>query len=235
MLLQQNIYFYDLPKMRRLTSYLVLVLLLLNQWGCTTTGGRGPEENTPRAHLPKYSILIQDTVRHAPGFSGLPRRIYVFPPLLTDSSLQPLGGLRPVTLSEGELFWSSDAPRAGEIRENLHHAMEAQGHRAISFEQLNALQSDHAATVLNLYFSKPRAEIKAGERTGRWLASLRITASTYPASLDPSGKRDLLQAEALIVFGDEEQYLDAIMRGFRSLAGRLQSRGVDTRRLSLLG
>lgn len=220
--------------MRRLTLYLVLVLLLLNHSGCGTTDGSGPEEMASRAHLPKYSILIQDTVHHAPEFSGLPRRTYVFPPLLTDSSMQPLGELRPVSTPEGGLSWTSSAPRTGEIRENLHRAMEAQGHRAISFEQLNVLQRDHAASVLNLYFSKPRAEIKAGEPTGRWLASLRITASTYPASLDPLGKRDLLQAEALIVFGHEGQYLEAILCGFRSLAGRLQSSGINTRMLSLL-
>lgn len=222
--------------MQRLIYFLLLKTLLLFG-GCVSSPSSPSSQQEGQfrpAPLPKYSILVRDAVHHTDGFVGLPRLVYVFPPLLMDGNFRPLGELFPRNGPAGALFWSSSAPVAGEIQATVSQAMESCGHRAITFDQLSFAKRDHAVTVLNLYFSEPRAEKKDKQPTGRWLASLRLTGSSYPASLDPKGKRDLLQAEALIVFSAREQYQDALKRSFRALVGRLQANGNKTQTMSLL-
>jgi hypothetical protein len=113
-------------------------------------------------------------------------------------------------------------------------AMQRKGFRYLTFDQLARYESDHSVTVMNLYFSEIRPEKWQDQSTGRWLASLRVTASTYPASLAPVQKRGLIQIDALIVFNDKAQYPDAVKRSYRYMADQMISKGSFNKTLSLL-
>lgn len=193
-----------------------------------------PEAPSFHNNLPKYALHIKGQVNHAEGLSQLPQKVYVFPPLLVDTSFQPLNQYRSRIGPEDKLFWTSSAPVAGEIQKTLIHAMQRKGFQNLTFDQLVQNESDHSVTVMNLYFTEIRPEKWQDQSTGRWLASLRITGSTYPASLAPPQKRDLIQIDAIIVFNDKAHYLDAVKRSYRYVADQMMSKGSFNQTLSLL-
>ena len=213
---------------------ILLFILLLFTSACVRVGTELPEAPSFHNNLPKYALRIKGQVNHAEGLSQLPRKVYVFPPLWVDASFQPLNQYRSRIGPGDKLFWTSSAPLAGEIQETLIRAMQRKGFRSLTFDQLARNESDHSVTVINLYFSKIRPEKWQDQSTGRWLASLRVTASTYPASLVPVQKRDLIQMDAIIVFNDEAHYPDAVKRSYRYVTDRMMSKGSFNETLSLL-
>ena len=201
---------------------------------CVGVRTDAPEAPSFHNNLPKYALRIKGQVNHAEGLSQLPRKVYVFPPLWVDASFQPLNQYRSRIGPGDNLFWTSSAPFAGEIQETMIRAMQKKGFRNLTFDQLARNESDHSITVMNLYFSKIRPEKWQDQSTGRWLVSLRVTASTYPASLAPLQKRDLIQIDSIIVFNDEAHYPDAIKQSYRYVTDQMMSKGSFNQTLSLL-
>ncbi len=201
---------------------------------CVRVRTDAPEAPSFHNNLPKYALRIKGQVSHAEGLSQLPQKVYVFPPLWVDASFQPLNQYRSRVGPGDKLCWTSSAPAAGEIQETLIRAMRKKGYRNLSFDQLARNESDHSVAVMNLYFSKIRPEKWQDQSTGRWLASLRITASSYPASLEPLQKRDLIQIDAIIVFNDQAHYRDAVKRSYRYVTDQMMSEGSFNKTLSLL-
>lgn len=201
---------------------------------CSSMPNAEPEISTEQNYLPRYSILVRDSVYQAKSSNELPKRVYLFPPLQMDALFRPLGELKPWTSHTGSLSWISAAPSAGEIQHTVSSAISKEGYQILTFDQLLDIQIDHDAMVLNLYFSKPREELHEGLKTGHWLVSLRLSASTFPASLDPQLKKDLMRIDALVLFEAPDQYEDAVKRSFRWLVSRMKSSGTQTKLLQLL-
>jgi len=220
--------------MQLLLTSIFLAFSLFALLGCGNTSK--PVGNIVRTQqtLPKWTVRIKSSIQHADGLSYFPQNAYFFPPLLMDEENQPINKLFPATNPAGRLFWQSDTPNASEIQQLVKGVARQNGFVLLDFDSLNRVEHDHTVLVFNTYFTEPRAEVYKGYQTGRWLSSLRMTASTYAATLDPASRKDLLSAEALVLFSSESFHLDVVKRGFRYLNNHLKRPGITVESISLL-
>lgn len=156
--------------------------------------------------------------------SSVPIAAYVFPALRLDSRGQAVDALTHRMNDDGELLWYSPAPRGGEIQAVIQNALKGRGFRVITFAELQNYPEAHSVVVFNPYFTEVRKSEADIEKNvpGGWSTFTRITGSTYPADLDPSQKRDIIQQEVVTLFSEKSAASDVIKQ---SAANLIQAMG----------
>jgi len=200
-----------MAKILRLALPVLLVPVLLFV-GCQTTGG-GQSQTPTQAFVPKQGVTkVFLTANAAPRGVGNVRSVYVFPPLLIDANGRPLGDLSYVVNREGQLLWRSEAPDALGIKASLESNFRDLGYRPISFETLSNVETDHSILVVSPYFSAP---IRDKQNPDNPFVFARIVMATYPASLDPRERLELVNQETLSHYHPNDNYILVVKRSLQ--------------------
>lgn len=198
---------------------LLPILLLLA--GCQTSGG-GQTGASVQPYVPKPGVIkVFLTANAAPGGIGHARRVYVFPPLLIDDNGHPLGELSYLVDNEGRLSWRSEAPDASGIKAFLVAHLRNNGYQPVSFETLSNVEKDHSILVINPYFSAP---LQDGKNPAAPFVFARIIVATYPASLAPGERLELVNLETLSFYHPQDDPLSVVRR---SLQHAISYMGMD--------
>lgn len=189
-------------------TFLIGMVLL---FGCVSTDPVRPAE-PKAAYLPKEGrIRIRLSANTARGQVNLSRFVYVFPPLKVDSNKQVAEKLIPKYRENGELFWISPTQGALAIKMLIEESLRGQGYTPVTFTALTTSEEDHRVMVLNPYYSGRMEAV--GNENGK-VAYTRITIATYPASLAPDGRIEVINQEAAIIYHEADSHLDALKRAF---------------------
>ncbi|NDV62089.1 hypothetical protein G0Q06_06490 [Puniceicoccales bacterium CK1056] len=199
----------------------VLLFPILLFVGCQTTGG-GQTQAPAQAYIPKQGVTkVFLTANAAPQGVGNVRRVYVFPPLLIDANGRPLGDLSYVVNEEGQLFWRSEAPDALGVKKSLESHFRDMGYRPVSFETLSNVETDHSILVVSPYFSAP---LRDNQNPDNPFVFARIVMATYPASLSPQERLELVNQETLSHYHPKDNYILVVKR---SLQHAISYMGMD--------
>ena len=176
--------------------------------GCSTTqGGAGPVAPKEGPYVPKQGVIRSRlTARTASGIFNVSRQFYVFPPLQMDQKNQPIGQFSYGLDEAGRLFWISPAPSAEAVRDFIDKELRKAGFETISFDALTKAQTEHQILVLNPYFSVPIQD----RGTGGLVVFVRVTIATYPSSLDPAQRREIINLEGLTICHPEDNYIQVV-------------------------
>ncbi|MGB0344766.1 MAG: hypothetical protein ACPGGJ_05150, partial [Coraliomargarita sp.] len=183
--------------------------------GCASGGAPEVAGKTASFNLPKYVLLMQAKAAYAEAQGTfLPKRAYVFPPLRIDPEGRPFDALQHRTGPGGSLFWNSPAPRAAEVKSVVEQALRKRGFVIVGFQALSGASGGHQVLVVNPYFTQ-RLAVEDQESVER--VFVRLTGSTFPASMDPAGKIDRFNQEAIVFFDHELAVLDVAKRVLSAL------------------
>ncbi len=187
---------------------MLLLALLLS--GCETTqGGPAPAPPKEGPYVPKQRVIRSRlTARTAQGVFNVSRQFYVFPPLQMDHKHQPMGQFSYGLDEAGRLFWISPAPSAEKIRDFIDKELRKASFETISFDALTKSETEHQVLVLNPYFSLPIQD----RGTGGQLVFVRVTIATYPSSLDPAQRREIINLEGLTICHPEDDYIQVVKK-----------------------
>lgn len=192
-------------------SAIASCLVLLT--GCETTDTKPakPTEYT-EMYVPKEDrIRVRLSAATARGQVNLSRYVYVFPPLKVDQNKQLIDKLVPQTREDGSLYWISSVQGAGAIKVSIEQSLRDQGYYPVTFNALENNTEDHRVMVMNPYYS---GSLPAEDNpTGR-VAYTRVTVATYPASLDPTGRIEVINQEAMSVYHQSDSHLSALNTAF---------------------
>lgn len=164
----------------------------------------------------------------------LPRRAYVFPPLRLDGAGRPIDALAYRLNAEGTLDWFSPAPQAAEIQRVIQNKLKSKGFTLVSFQELSEMDSSHAVSVLNPYFTEARAASGEADGNEGWTAFVRVTAASFPFDLNPLGKKDLMNQEVVTLFKEKESSIEVVKRSSEYLLDFMGQRRQWSDSISLL-
>lgn len=183
--------------------------------GCASGGAPEAAGKAASFNLPKYVLQMQAKSAYAEAQgSVLPKRAYVFPPLQIDPEGRPLDALQHRTGPSGSLVWDSPVPRAAEVKSVVEQALRKRGFVIVGFEALVEASGGHQVLVVNPYLTR-RLAVEDQESVER--VFVRLTGSTFPASMDPAGKIDRFNQEAIVFFDHELAVLDVAKRVLSTL------------------
>jgi hypothetical protein len=196
-------------KMNVLPFALALVIVIAFN-GCATTDTNTPGSNAP--YVPKANkIRMRLSAATARGQVNLSRFVYVFPPLKVNQNKEVMDRLIPMESEDGTIYWISSVRGAADIRSAIEDSLRSQGYKPVTFSALTKASKDHSVMVLNPYYSGSMAAEDNSE--GR-VAYTRITIATYPVSLQPEGRLELINQEAISVYHESNRHLDALRTAF---------------------
>jgi hypothetical protein len=202
--------------------------------GCVTQNGAKDSGKVNYNHLPEWLMEIKYNVHHGKNFKNIPRKAFIFPPLVVDKAWMPLHDFHHVIKESGKIYWSSSAPWAAEISQIVDQALLLKGFRLVDFEELTQAKEEHDILVFNLYFSNPIPEHFESGESGRYLTFLRINAATYPINMEPSEKITHLHIEGVIAFTDIEKQEYAVKQAYQKLLSELSNKGLHYESISPL-
>ena len=187
-------------------SFCLIILV-----GCESTDTGTPVRSN-KPYIPKEGkIRVRLSAATARGQVNLSRFVYVFPPLKVDQNKQVVDQLIPQTDAEGNLYWISGIQGALAVKLAIEQSFREQGYTPVTFQALSDSKEDHRVMVVNPYYS---GSLPAEDNpTGR-VAYTRITVATYPASLDPARRLEVLNQEAISVYFQTDSHLDALNTAF---------------------
>lgn len=145
---------------------------------------------------------------------GVPAKVYVFPPMRIDPNGRPLEALQHRITTTGVLIWDSPTPRAAEVKSVVEQALRKHGFLIVEFEALTTASRSQEVLVVNPYFTK-RLNVKDTESVGRIF--VRLTGSTFPDDMNPAGKIDRFNQEAIVFFDRSLGGLDVVKRVLSNL------------------
>jgi hypothetical protein len=188
-----------------LSRFLVIGICIFLS-GCATGGRSEAAGKTGSFNLPKYVLQMQASATYAQSHgSHLPRQAYVFPALRIDPGGRPMDVLKHRMGADGSLVWDSPAPRAAEVKSVVEQALRKRGFSIVGFQALSGASGGHGVLVVNPYFT-PRLGVEDQESIER--VFVRLTGSTFPEDMNPSGKIDRFNQEAIVFFDHELFVLD---------------------------
>ena len=196
-----------------LASGITLATCLFMLSGCETTEPSPPQAKpAEQKYVPTENrIRVRLSANTARGVVNLSRYVYVFPPLKVDQNKQVIDQLIAQTDDDGKMYWISSVPGASQIKLAIEESFRSQGYATVTFDALANAPEDHAVMVVNPYYS---GSLPAEDNpTGR-VAYTRLFVATYPASLDPAGRLDLINQEAMSVYHQSDSHLDALNRAY---------------------
>ena len=183
--------------------------------GCASDGAQEAAGKEVSFNLPKYVLQMQAKSAYAEAQrSILPKRAYVFPALRIDPEGRPLDALQHRTVLGGNLVWDSPAPRAAEVKSVVEQALRKRGFVIVGFESVLEASGGHQVLVVNPYLTR-RLAVEDQESIKR--VFVRLIGSTLPASIDPAGKIDWFNQEAIVFFDHELAVLDVAKRVLSTL------------------
>lgn len=195
---------------RRFIPVLLGAFACLLLSSCVSRGTSSEVAVSSSFSLPKYLLQMQGKATYAKSLgSSLPKKAYVFPPLRIDMNGKPVEALQHRIGADGRLVWGSPVPRAAEVKSVVEQALRRRGFVIVGFESLGGTSREHGVLVVNPYFTQ-QLGVEGQEFVER--VFVRLTGSTFPASMDPAGKIDRFNQEAIVFFDDNLSALDVAKR-----------------------
>ena len=221
---------------RSLSRGILALVLLLQFSACSMNDDKQAEEASPplAVNVPKWKCMSKMTASSI-ELERLPKPVYVFPALRLGPDGQPVDQLQHHLNEAGQVYWTSPAPRSHEIKSVIEKKLRSMGFRVLSFHEMTVQNRDHSILILNPYFSDARGYGGGSpEQAPGWTVFTRILGATFPTDLNPAGKRDLFNVEAVSLFTEKENALPVVKRVARYSLNHMGKTREWTENLSLL-
>jgi hypothetical protein len=217
---------------------IVFIMLAVATLGIGCRSGRAPVDSPDVAsiQMPSWSFLASVSAQVEKGRTEIPRRVYVFPALRLNDQGQPIEQLAYREDASGRLLWSTSSKMGNELKSIIEKKLSARGFSVVSFDALTHAEVGHAVLVLNPYYkdAAPSSYNQVGDTEASWTVYTRIDAATFPLSLNPQAKREVLSMESISLFNRLRLTEDVTKRSASYLIEHLGRRGVWSQVVSTL-
>lgn len=208
-------------------SFLLMVLLIAPGCKTTSNSGMGPANSLD---LRPGMMRVHMKASATSGSINLPWEAYVFPPLLVDRELQPVQELVPRTKEDGDLGWEVPGSQAALYKETVEEGLREAGFTPVDFGHVTGMTQDHAVLIINSYYSDAWTD---PDREDVRLLFVRIIFSTYPVDLNPEGRLDLINQEAVCIYKLPANHTKAVRNAYNHLLRNLGFAGEFVRDISI--
>ena len=164
-------------------------------------------------------VAIDITANASVVAKRMPRKAYIFPPLLMDVNGNPLEQYIQTTDADGGLVWKTPSPVSLELQAGVEKRMKKEGFELVSFRTLQDAPHAHSVLIVTSYYTK-HWENKVGK--GRFetvnIVYVRLAGSTFPLDLDSTQKVDIFNQELLVFYNPLNPETEAVKLGLNMAA-----------------
>lgn len=126
------------------------------------------------------------TVKSSVRESGIPHKVYLFPPLPADIHGKPSEKLVPLQDGHGNVCgWKPPSSLSRALRESAALSLRSKGYEVVEFKDVLGMNEPHSILVVSMFYHMPAAGVEAG-KDGRKFILTMIRARTFDADLDLS-------------------------------------------------
>lgn len=175
----------------RITNLLFATILGLSICSCVNK----PESRDTNLQPRQKGTLLSFQSLSA---GSMPGKLYVFPPLRSNSKGIPIENLTPVIDSHGNTTdWQATTAKSNQLRKSLENGLSGNGYDIISFGELLDTTKPYSVMVVSTFYSDP--EVVEGKDTEHEVSAcvVMLKGSVFSLDLDPSKKRDLVKIDGL--------------------------------------
>ena len=152
----------------------------------------------------KESAYLHYQAKSANHPTGIPGRVYLFPPLLADRKGNPIEAMKPVNGPDGGILnWQAPNPASRKIAHDMQGNLKAIGYEVVGFEEVLETDQPHSILILSVLYSRPFAVDSQGENTPDAGILTKISARTFDISLDPATARGVSDLDGLTLCRSE--------------------------------
>jgi len=156
--------------------------------------------NKPEARETSLPTLQKGTLLSFQSLSAgsIPGKLFVFPPLRSNSKGIPIENLTAVIDSDGNTTdWQATTARSNQLRKSLENGLSSNGYDIISFGELLDTTEPYSVMVVSSFYSDP--EVVEGNDTKDEIRAciVMLKGSVFGLDLNPSKKQDLVKIDGL--------------------------------------
>ena len=199
----------------RISNLIFATILGLSICSCVNK----PESRDSRLKTRQNGTLLSFQSLSA---GSMPGKLFVFPPLRSNSKGIPIENLTAVIDSDGNTTdWQATTARSNHLRKSLENGLSSYGYDIISFGELLDTTEPYSVLVISSFYSDP--EVIEGKDTEDEIRAcvVMLKGSVFGLDLDPSKKRDLVKIDGLSRYPSAAAPSDPVALSIRELLRKI--------------
>lgn len=180
--------------------------------------GQSPFKNSALAVSPTkpVSVLMYKATCSLPSHK-IPTKVFLFPPLRSDTRGNPVEALKPIQDSEGNIVaWRcSGSSSVQALQQGIAKEFQKMGYEIIDFQAVVNTRVPYSTLIVSsFYTSETIIEHPAKNGLNR-NQTVMIKGSVFDVDLDPRDKIDLLKVDGLLNYSSENKPPQTALRAFQ--------------------